>query len=154
MRPRRDILRAQRTRPVSLLLPVGEEKLRELKRLMAAAEISESDLEEKFIRASGPGGQKVNKTSSAVYLRHRPSGEEIKVQMSRSQALNRYYARKLLAERIQGKKLGQASKEQARIEKVRRQKRKRSRRAKAKTVANKRVLGEKKRGRGKPSTDE
>lgn len=139
---------------MSLILPVGEEKARELARLMASAGIEEADLEEKFIRASGPGGQKVNKTSSAVYLRHGPSGEEIKVQISRSQALNRYYARKLLAERMQTAKLGKQSKEQARIEKLRRQKRKRSRRAKAKTVADKRVLGEKKRGRTKPKADD
>lgn len=139
---------------MSIVLPVGEEKARELARLMASAGIEEADLEEKFIRASGPGGQKVNKTSSAVYLRHAPSGEEIKVQISRSQALNRYYARKLLAERMQTAILGKQSKEQARIEKLRRQKRKRSKRAKAKTVADKRVLGEKKRGRVKPKADD
>jgi protein subunit release factor B len=133
---------------------VGSQKLAELAELMARAGIEEADLEEHFIRSSGPGGQKVNKTASAVYLRHPPSGEDIKVQISRSQALNRYYARKLLAERLEAARLGKASKEQARIEKVRRQKRRRSRRAKAKTVADKRLLGAKKRTRGRPPTGE
>lgn len=139
---------------MSVSLPVGREKAAELEKLMAQAGIDEADLEEKFIRASGPGGQKVNKTSSAVYLRHVPSGEEIKVQISRSQALNRYYARKLLAERFESARLGKASKEQAQAEKVRRQKRRRSRRAKARTVADKRTQGDKKRSRTKPRADD
>ncbi|MDD4183782.1 MAG: peptide chain release factor-like protein, partial [Candidatus Omnitrophica bacterium] len=58
--------------------------------------IREEDIVEKFIRASGPGGQFVNKTSSCVYLKHIPTGIEVKCQKERSQALNRYAARKIL----------------------------------------------------------
>jgi len=132
---------------------IGREKLEALAALMAKAGIDEADLEERFIRASGPGGQKVNKTSSAVSLRHKPSGVEVKAQSHRSQTMNRYEARKRLATRlleaIEGK---QSAREQA-IAKVQRQKRKRSKRAKAKVLANKRHQGEKKAARRRPDGD-
>jgi protein subunit release factor B len=135
-------------------LTITQDKQDELARLMERAGLREEDLEERFVRASGPGGQKVNKTSSAVYLKHLPSGEEIKAQTARSQVLNRYYARKLLAKRIIAQREGKASEEAARIAKIQRQKRKRSRRAKAKTVAAKREHGAKKEGRARPRRDD
>lgn len=126
---------------------VGPDKAAELAERMEKLGIHEEDLEEKFIRASGPGGQKVNKTSSAVQLKHLPSGLEIKAQGSRSQAMNRYRARKLLCDRLEEKIEGKRSAEQQRIEKIRRQKRKRSKRAKAKMLDAKRKHGEKKQAR-------
>jgi protein subunit release factor B len=107
--------------------------------------IREEDLEEKFIRSSGPGGQKVNKTSTCVFLRHRPSGLAVKCQRERSRALNRLLARRRLVERIEQIRLGRLSAEQQRREKIRRQKRRRSRRAKKKMLAEKRARGEKKK---------
>ena len=132
---------------------IGQDKLAALAALLTKAGVMEADLEERFVRASGPGGQKVNKTSSAVWLRHGPSGMEVKAQASRSQAQNRYAARKRLAERLVEVAEGAASKMAQAIAKVQRQKRKRSRRAKAKVLANKRHQGEKKAGRQRPQDD-
>lgn len=117
--------------------------------------LSEEDLDEEFIRGSGSGGQKINKTSVAVQLTHRPTGLQIRCQQGRSQALNRYYGRLRLVEKLEEKILGEQSARQQKIEKIRRQKRRRSRRAKEKMLADKRVQGEKKRLRRplKPSDD-
>lgn len=104
---------------------------------MARFGIREEDLEETFVRSSGHGGQKVNKTSSCVQLVHRPSGVSVKCQQERSQALNRYLARKILVDKIEEKVLGEASARRRAIEKVRRQKRKRSKRAKEKMLQDK-----------------
>jgi len=111
---------------------------------MARLGIRESDLEESFIRSSGAGGQNVNKVSTCVVLRHRPSGLEVRCQRERSQALNRFLARRLLAERIEEKKEGIASRHRQAIEKIRRQKRKRSKRAKDRMLEGKRLHSEKK----------
>ncbi len=107
--------------------------------------ISEKDLEETFIRSSGPGGQKVNKTSSCVLLRHIPSGLSVKCQQERSQALNRFIARRRLLDKIERRRKGFIEEERKRIEKIRRQKRKRSKRAKEKMLAAKRRQSEKKK---------
>ena len=75
---------------------VTPKKLLELQNLMSLLSIQESDLIEKFVRSSGSGGQHLNKTASCVYLKHLPSGLEVKCQKERSQALNRFFARKIL----------------------------------------------------------
>ena len=106
--------------------------------------ISEADLSEQFIRASGKGGQKVNKTSSCVQLIHKPSGIEIKCKQSRLQGSNRYFARRDLCDKLEEKILGIKSKRRQEQEKVRRQKRRRSRRAKNKMLDAKTKHGEKK----------
>ena len=72
-----------------------------LERKMSSLKIREEDIEEKFIRASKKGGQKVNKTSSCVYLRHMPSGVAVKCQKERSQSLNRFLARRILVDKIE-----------------------------------------------------
>ena len=87
-----------------------------------------------FILSSKKGGQKVNKTSSCVYLKHAPTGIEVKCQEERSQALNRFLARRILTDKIESLVLGRESEEEKRYEKIRRQKRKRSRRAKEKML--------------------
>ncbi len=96
--------------------------------------VAERDLDERFIRARGPGGQNVNKVSTCVVLRHRPSGNEVRCQRERSQVLNRFLARRILLERLEAQRLGRLSAEAQRIAKLRRQKRKRSKRAKEKLL--------------------
>lgn len=127
---------------------IGADKLAQLSVRMQALGIIEADLVERFVRASGPGGQKVNKTASCVYLKHLPTGVEVKVQNERSQALNRYLARRRLIEKLEAIRLGKESAEAQRVAKIRRQKRRRSRRAKAKMLADKRHHADKKATRG------
>jgi protein subunit release factor B len=123
---------------------VNLEKEKSLQELMARLGVREEDIEEKFIRSQGPGGQNVNKVSTCVYLRHLPTGIEVKCQQERSQALNRFLARRLLLKKIETKVLGNLSEERKRIEKIRRQKRRRSRRAKLKILEAKRLHSQKK----------
>ena len=104
----------------------------------------ENDLIEKFIRGSGKGGQKINKTSSCVYIRHIPSGIEIKCQRERSLSINRYIARRELCDRIEERILGALSRRQQEREKIRRQKRRRSRRQKEQMLQRKHFQSEKK----------
>ena len=115
-----------------------------LRERMRRFNIREDDLKENFVRSQGPGGQNVNKTSTCVYLKHIPSGIEVKCQEERSQVLNRYRARVILVNKIENKILGRESEERKIIEKIRRQKRKRSKRAKLKVLEAKRKQGEKK----------
>lgn len=115
--------------------------------------VSEQDIEETFIRSSGPGGQKVNKSSSCVFIRHIPTGLSVKYQRERSQALNRFLARRLLLDKIERMQKGMVSRERERIEKIRRQKRKRSKRAKEKMLADKHHQAVKKQSRS-PIKDE
>jgi protein subunit release factor B len=120
-----------------------KEKL--LKEKMGALNIREGDIKESFIRSRGRGGQNVNKTSTCVYLKHIPTGIEVKCDKERSQALNRYHARVILTKKIEQLIKGKESEEIQRIEKIRRQKRKRSKRAKEKMLAEKRIISEKKK---------
>ena len=126
------------------ILPVSEEKNRALARRMTELGIAEADLEESFIKGSGSGGQKINKTSSAVQILHVPSGMEVKCQRDRSQAMNRYFARRELCDRIEEREKGIKSAKQQEREKIRRQKRRRSRKQKARMLDEKKKQGEKK----------
>jgi len=114
-----------------MIFPVSEEKNRWLQERMGALGIHEKDIEEKFIRSSGRGGQKVNKTSTCVFLKHIPTGIEVKWMRERSQSLNRFLARRELIKRIE-KLLGQLTPEDVKIEKAKRQKLKRRKRARLK----------------------
>lgn len=120
------------------------EKERSLRELMERLGVREEDIEEKFIRSHGPGGMNVNKVSTCVYLRHLPTGIEVKCQQERSQAQNRFLARRILLSKIESGILGRLSEETKRIEKIRRQKRRRSRRAKLKILEAKRQHSRKK----------
>lgn len=123
---------------------LSKEKQDELERRMLALGVREEDLIEKFVLGSGRGGQKINKTSSCVYLKHRPTGIEVKCQSERSRALNRYYARKALCQRLEEKEGKIQSERQQLHEKIRRQKRRRSRRSQEKMLADKKRHAEKK----------
>jgi protein subunit release factor B len=126
---------------------VRPEKQEALRLKMERLGIREQDILEKFIHGGGKGGQKINKAASCVYLKHIPTGLEVKCQTERSQLLNRFLARRILAEKIEKQIQGKLSEEEQRIEKIRRQKRKRSKRAKLKMLADKKKNSEKKQGR-------
>jgi protein subunit release factor B len=137
-----------------LPFPVSPRKQAELAALMQRLGVAEHDLEESFIRSRGPGGQNVNKVSSCVVLRHPASGLEVRCQQERSQALNRYLARRALLRRLEQQRLGRLSAEAQRIAKIRRQKRKRSKRAKEKMLHGKQLQSHKKALRQAPSMEE
>lgn len=126
------------------VLMITQEKWEKLYEQMTALGVREEDLTENFIRGSGSGGQKINKTSSCVQLRHAPSGIEIKCQSSRLQSSNRFFARRDLCEKLQDIRLGTQSSRRQEQEKIRRQKRRRSRRAKNKMLEGKHRQAEKK----------
>lgn len=133
--------------------PISSEKLTDLGQRMAALGISENDLLEKFVRGSGAGGQKINKTNNCVFLKHLPSGVCIKCQMDRSRELNRFLARRELCDQLEAIRDGRAFAKTQAIEKMRRQKRPRSKRSKQRSVADKRQLSQKKSLRRPPSGD-
>lgn len=114
---------------------VSEEKNRWLQERMEALGIHEKDIEEKFVRSSGSGGQKVNKTSTCVFLKHIPTGFEVKWMKGRSQSLNRFLARRELVRNVE-KLSGQLTPEDMKREKSKRQKLKRKKRAKLKYTGN------------------
>ena len=130
-------------------ITVTPQKQNELYQKMLRAGIKEEDIDETFVRSSGPGGQNINKVSTCVCLYHRPSGIKVKCQIARSQGLNRFLARQLLWEQIERKRFENLQNEIQRIEKIRRQKRKRSRQAKEKILQNKRHHADKKQNRQK-----
>lgn len=123
---------------------IHEDKHAKLAEKMQKLGIAESDIFEKFILGSGKGGQKVNKTSSCVYLKHLPTGIEVKTQVSRSREENRYFARRLLSEKIEELFHKEESAKQKLVAKIRRQKQKRSKRSKEKMLALKKAHSEKK----------
>lgn len=135
-------------------MPVSAEKENALAFRMQELAVSENDFEESFVRSSGPGGQKVNKTSSCVHLVHIPTGLSVKCQRERSQSLNRHLARRLLLDKIEFEQKGFIAEEQEKIEKLRRQKRKRSKRAKEKILVAKHQQAQQKELRGKVVIEE
>jgi len=132
---------------------VSNRKYEALKARMESLGIREADLEEKFIRSGKKGGQNVNKVSTCVYLKHKPTGIEVKCQIERSQAQNRFLARRILADKVDSLVRGRLSEERKRIEKIRRQKRKRSKRSKEKMLKAKKMRSEKKALRKPPDLD-
>lgn len=111
------------------------------------------DVEEKFIRGSGAGGQKINRTANCVWLKHLPTGIEVKCQRHRERERNRVLAYKLLVRKIETAVLGEKSEEMQKAFKLRKQKKRRSRRAKEKMVEEKRRRGEVKENRKPPRRD-
>ncbi len=108
-----------------------------LERMALELGVRPEDVEEQFVRGSGKGGQKVNKTSSAVMLKHIPTGVTVRGDMHRSQAINRREAFKLLLLKIEVEKRGKESKLMRAAYKRKKQKDRRSRRAKEKMLDDK-----------------
>ncbi|NLB34289.1 MAG: peptide chain release factor-like protein [Elusimicrobia bacterium] len=106
--------------------------------------ICEKDISEKFIRSSGRGGQKLNKTSNCVYVKHNPSGTEVKCSLTRSRDTNRFLARRILADKIEESLFLEIEEKKNRIEKIRRRKRRRPKKSREKILKNKRMTAEKK----------
>lgn len=127
--------------------PVSSEKWKALDKRLLKLGIQESDLDETFVRSGGRGGQNVNKVATCVMLTHRPSGLSVRCEEARTQGMNRFLARRRLADKMEERILGEASRRQQAIEKIRRQKRKRSKRAKEKMLQNKHHRSEVKESR-------
>ncbi len=136
------------------MFPVSPEKQHALAARMEALGVREADLEEHFVRSGGKGGQNVNKVATCVVLRHRPSGVQVKCQRERSQAMNRFLARRELLDKLEARVRGVTLAAAAERARIRRQKRRRSRRAREKLLAAKRAHGEKKAARRPPEIEE
>lgn len=130
---------------------ITQRKWQQLQRHMAQVGLDESDCEEKFIIGSGRGGQKVHKTASCVYLKHIPTGLEVKCQETRSREDNRFHARRRLCDKFTEIILQEKTKKTQEIEKIRRKKKRRSRKVKQKILDNKHHTSKKKALRKPPS---
>jgi protein subunit release factor B len=135
-------------------MSVSLDKEKALSERMKNLGLLETDFGESFVRSSGPGGQKVNKSSSCVFLVHRPTGLSVKCQRERLQSLNRFLARRLLLDKIERVQKGFIAEEKEKLEKIRRQKRKRSKKAKEKILKAKHQQSGKKILRGKVVSEE
>lgn len=124
---------------------VTQEKINQLQKRMKNLNIHDNDLIEKFILGSGTGGQKINKTSSCVYLKHIPTGIQLKCQQTRSREYNRYLALISLCERLEKKLSDEINEKIHEKEKIRRQNKKR-------TYSNQEKMLEGKRMRSKTKT--
>ena len=135
-----------------VITPKKEENLQKKMRRFG---VNEKDLAENFIRSSGRGGQHANKSSTCVYLKHMPTGVEVKCAKERSQSINRFIARKLLVDKVEKMVLSKAAEEKRRREKLRRQKRGRTKKGKEKMLAAKKKRSERKTLRRKvhPNTE-
>ena len=129
-------------------------KIRDLLTRMGRLGIAREDLEESFIRGGGAGGQKVNKTSSTVRLRHVPTGIEVRCQAERSLSQNRSLAREELCDKIEARQAAARQSTRAAIAKKRRQQQKRSRAAKAAMTREKRHRSQTKSLRRPPTREE
>ncbi|XDD41812.1 peptide chain release factor-like protein [Leptospira sp. WS60.C2] len=119
---------------MSLSFPVSLEKNASLKKRMESLGIRESDLKEQFVKASGKGGQNVNKVATAVVLQHVPSGKQVKCSIYRTQGLNRYKARDLLC--LEMEKEQRPETFRYKLEAIRKQKSKQKKRAEEKNKHN------------------
>lgn len=132
---------------------ISKNKLDALDQRMKDLKIVAGDLTIKAILGSGPGGQKVNKSSTTIYVKHLPTGIEVKYGQERSQTLNHYRALSILCDKIEEQTQGALSKKAQEIAKIRRQKQRRSRRTQQKLTEEKRDLSQKKSLRKSPDPD-
>jgi protein subunit release factor B len=134
--------------------PVSADKVQALEARLAEQGIREDDLDESFVHSGGKGGQNVNKVATCVVLVHRPTGTMVKCQQARTQGMNRFLARRLLADKLEAERLGVASRAEQERERIRRQKRRRSRRSKARMLADKAERSKVKAQRGRVGADD
>lgn len=129
---------------------IKKSKREEIKQRLLTLGVKPEDIKEGFIRGSGPGGQKINKANICVQITHSPSGITVKCQQTRSRESNRFFARRILAEKLEQKIRGKESLKEQLIRKIRAQKKKRSRRAREKMLRQKHHHSEIKLLRKKP----
>ena len=120
-----------------------------LEKKMAALGVREEDIVESFIRSSGPGGQNANKTATCVYLKHLPTGLEVKCQRQRSQLLNRNLARHILLSKIENRMQQGILQKQSLKAQIMRRNRKKPKGLKLRILEQKRRHADKKSGRRK-----
>ena len=116
--------------------------------------IQESDIVERFIRSSGHGGQNVNKVSTCVYLKHLPTGIEVKCQQERYQAANRFFARRLLVQKIEQHDARKQSEEQQKLRKSKTAEKAAVQTGEGKGAGDEAPPARKKRERAKPDLSE
>ncbi len=126
---------------------IRPEKRQALLDRMRQLGVKEEDLNETFIVGGGPGGQKINKANTCVRLRHEPSGLDVKVQHSRSREMNRFFARRLLCEKLEALRKKATSEACAEAARIRRQKKRRTRRQKIRIQRDKALRSELKQTR-------
>jgi len=139
---------------LSLGKMISEPKRRALEARMSKLGLFEADIEEHFVRSGGAGGQNVNKVSTCVYIKHGPSGLEVKCQKTRSQVDNRYFARHILCDKLESRIHGRQSELERERHKIRKQKKRRSRKSKEKMLEQKHQRSEKKSNRMTPRFDD
>lgn len=132
---------------------ISKTKLEALQKKMERLNITSKELTIKFVLGSGAGGQKINKTCSTVYIKHLPTGIEVKCGAERSRELNRYRALSSLCEKLEKKLFDEKTKKERAAAKKKKQKQRRSRRLQAKLVEDKRHLSGKKTLRKPPNPD-
>jgi protein subunit release factor B len=123
----------------------------DVRRRLAALGVAPGDVEERFVRGTGPGGQKINKTASTVRLQHRPTGVEVRCQAERSQKVNRARAWAELCVKLETRRAAAAAQAQAVREAERRRTRQKSRGQKARMIETKKHrarIKQARRGRG------
>src|ERR1044072_6101782 len=124
-----------------------------LRARFAALGVKPGDVEERFVRGSGAGGQKINKTSSTVWLRHRPTGVEVRCQRERSQAANREIAWQELCEKLEERRRNAAGAQRDAVEKEKRRNRPKSRGQKLRMIESKKHRARTKGHRGRVDLD-
>lgn len=117
------------------MFPVTPEKAQALRDRMDRLGVREADLDERFVHAGGHGGQNVNKVATCVMLVHTPTGVSVKCQKDRSQGMNRFFARRLLCDKLEALAGGGEDPQSVRASKLKRQKQRRARRARQKAQA-------------------
>ena len=125
----------------------------DVRRRLAALGVQPADVDERFVRGTGPGGQKINKTSSSVWLRHGPTGIETRCQRERSQVVNRALAWAELCAKLEERKRVAAAARQDEQAKNRRRNRQKSRGQKARMIQSKKHRAGIKSSRGRVGAD-
>lgn len=133
---------------------IGRDSIRRVLERLASLKVAREDLEETFVRGRGHGGQKINKTSSTVRLRHLPTGVEVVCQEERSLSRNRYLARVLLADKLEQRQKNSVQLRQAAASKARARKGKRSEGLKREMIKTKRLRSRIKSGRRAPRAED